>query len=394
MDANQEEGVRAGRPARTEARRPGSRERVPADASRRIGPIVPRAQALPAVWRPFARLLRIPLFYKVLLANAALVLAVAVVAPMLTVRLVRLWSSLTTGEVVALIALASVSVSVLLNALILRIALAPLRRLERTAARVQAGELGARAPLSALADRDLDRLVVTFNGMLDSTAAYRQRLREIAVRALDAAEEERKRVSRELHDGIAQSLAALRIRLRLARAARDDAERRSLLDEVSAAIGAATEEVRSIARGLRPPALDMLGLAPAIESYARGIAETTGLNVDIDLDAVGGLLSPEAELALYRVLQEALSNVVRHAGAANVRVRLRKRAGFVEAIVEDDGRGFSVDEALRDERGGLGLFGMKERASYVGGTVAIHSEPGTGTRVRATIPILEGASDG
>ncbi len=356
---------------------------------RSIGPIVALPAAMSPAQRVVARLLRVPLFYKILLANAVLVVAVAVVGPMLAVRLVRSWPGLVTGEVVGAVALAGVAVSILLNAVILRVALSPLSALERTAERVQSGELESRAALSAVADRDLERLVVTFNGMLESSASYRRRLREIAARALDAAEEERKRISRELHDGTAQTLAALRVRLRLARAAREDADRAALLEEVSEEIGAAMEEIRRIARGLRPPALDMLGLAPAIESHARSVAEATGLAVDIELDPVGGLIMPHAELALYRVLQEALSNVVRHAHAKRVRIQLRRRAGCIEAVVEDDGRGFSVEEALTDGDRGLGLFGMKERASYVGGRVEIASERGVGTRVCVTIPRLE-----
>lgn len=354
----------------------------------RLGPIVPPRPEMRRWQRAVATILGVPLFYKILLANAVIVAAVAIAGPIVTIRLLDSPQEIETAKLAGL-TLAAVLSSILINALILRLALSPLRRLEETAARVQAGDLDARAELSPVADRDLERLVVTFNGMLDSGAAYRERLREIAARALDAAEEERKRIARELHDGIAQSLAALRVRLRLARTAKEPTVREDHLEAVSAAIGEATEEVRRIARGLRPPALDMLGLAPAIESHARNLAEVTGIAVDIDLAPVGNLITPEAELALYRVLQEALSNVVRHADAGRVRVRLKRRAGFIEAVVEDDGRGFTVDEVMRDGAHGLGLFGMQERASYVGGRVEITSKPGHGTRVRVTIPKAE-----
>lgn len=356
---------------------------------RRLGPIVPRSAQVRRGWKWLAPLLRVPLFYKILLANAVLIAIVAVLGPVLAVRIVTNVPAIDPELALILIAVGGVVVSVLVNAVILRVALSPLAALERTAERVQAGNLDARAPLSPVADRNLERLVVTFNSMLESSAGYRRRLREIAAHALGAAEEERKRIARELHDGIAQSLAALRVRLRLARAARSDEERLDHLDEISEALGAATEEVRRIARGLRPPALDMLGLTPAIESHARTLSEATGIAIECDLAPVGGRLTPEAELALYRVFQEALSNVVRHSHASRVELRMRVRPGFIEASIRDNGRGFDVAEAMAENGRGLGLFGMKERASYVGGRVDIESRPGAGTKITVVIPTSE-----
>lgn len=329
-------------------------------------------------------LLRFPLFYKILIANAAIVLLVTLACAVVT----HATASGNGADYLGLLA-AGLLVSITSNALILRLALRPLVRLQETADRVQAGDLSARAEASPLADRDLERLVETFNATLDSGAAYRQRLRDIAARALNATEEERKRIARELHDGTAQTLTALRVRLRIARSLQDDAARAALLERLSAEIGEATEEVRRIAQGLRPPALDMLGLAPAIESHARAVAETVGITVETDVSGVDGLLAPEAELALYRIVQEALSNVVRHSDAGRTRITLSSTARAVTATVEDDGRGFEVDAEMAS--GGLGLFGMQERGAYVGGTVDIESEPGAGTRIRVTIPVAETA---
>jgi two-component system, NarL family, sensor histidine kinase UhpB len=329
------------------------------------------------------RLLRFPLFYKILIANVA-VLALVAVGCALVTRSTAGTESINFAFVVT----AGLALSVLSNALILRLALSPLRELEEAARRVRAGDLEARVTPTPLADRDFQRVADTFNIMLDSAEAYRQRLREVAARALNAQEEERKRIARELHDGIAQSLAALRVRLRVARSA-EGAERTSALERISADLGEATEELRRIAQGLRPPALDMLGLAPAIESCARSISDTTGLTVDTDMGAVGGQLTSDAELALYRIVQEALSNAARHAEAGSARVSLDVADGIVTAVVSDDGRGFSVDTEM--SRGGLGLFGMQERGAYVGGSVQIESEPGAGTRIVVTIPTLETA---
>lgn len=339
--------------------------------------------------RPIRALLRLPLFAKILIANATIVVLVVVTGALLAVELTAAGATRPATQLVALIALWGVVVSVAVNAVILWLALGPLKSLQHTAARVEAGELDARAELSPVADAELERLTVTFNAMLDSGVAYRTRLRDVAARALAAAEEERKRLARELHDGTAQTLASLRVRLRLARATADAEVRDAQLEQVSREIGEAIEEVRRMAKGLRPPALDMLGLAPAVDSYARSLAEAADLALDMRVDLVDGALTPEAELALYRILQEALSNVVRHSGGSRVRIGLQRANRFVELTVEDDGRGFDVDAEMSDRTRGLGLFGMQERAAYVGGRVSITSTPGRGTCVEVSVPSAE-----
>jgi two-component system sensor histidine kinase UhpB len=332
-------------------------------------------------------LLRVPLFYKILIANAALVLFGALLGSTLTASYVRASPRGSIVDLASAFALAGVGATVLVNAVILRLALQPLELLERSAARVQAGDLDARAPLSPMADRELEQLTRTFNGSLDAASAYRERLREVAARALYAAEEERKRIARELHDETAQLLAALLIRIRIVRKASDPEALEVLLDDMRREIGAALEGVRRFARGLRPPALDELGLIPAIESHIRSVSEVAGFPVRLEAEPVE--LSPEAELAVYRIVQEALSNVVRHAGATRAVVRLRREPEQLVASVEDDGTGFDV--ARVRSAGGLGLFGMSERAAYLGGRVEVKSAPGGGTRVRAEIPLSAGA---
>lgn len=331
--------------------------------------------------------LRVPLFYKILIANAVLVLVGAVVGSTVTTWFVRNEPGRSTLDLTWVMALAGVLLSLLVNALILRVALTPLQALERTAARVQEGDPDARVPLSPLADREMLRLSRTFNSMLDAGAAYRTRLREVAVRALGAAEEERKRIARELHDETAQMLAAMLIRIRVVRStATSDPEKAArMLDEMRADVGVALEGVRRFARGLRPPSLDELGLGAAIEWHARTLMEITGLLITVDAEALDGALTPEAELAVYRIVQEALSNVVRHAHATRVEVRVMRDDGNVVLEVYDDGSGFSPEEVM-GSGGGLGLFGMQERAAYLGGRVEIRSEPGAGTRIRAEVP--------
>lgn len=334
------------------------------------------------------RLLRIPLFYKILIANSVIVVLGTIGGTALTRRFLDGGESgVPTPAFVGVLALAGVVVTLLVNAAILRLALTPLKLLEQAAARVQAGDLEARAPRSLVSDRQLERLTSTFNGMLDNLESYRQRLREVAARALNAEEEERKRISRELHDDTAQTLAALLIRLRLVRAAEDAEARDRILDQLRSDLGEALERIRRFARGLRPPALDDLGLVPALESHVRGVAETAGAEIRVEAEPLGGLLTAQAELALYRIAQEALSNAVRHSAARQIELRIQERGGWVEVRVRDDGGGFEPEQAMSEEGGGLGLFGMRERAAYVGGRVEIRSRRGKGTEVRALIPV-------
>jgi two-component system, NarL family, sensor histidine kinase UhpB len=330
-------------------------------------------------------LLRVRLFYKIVLANAVIVLVGTLVGTLLTRTVIRSGADVTVSWIV-LLALIGLLVTVLVNAVIVRLALRPLQLLEETAARVQAGDRDARVPYSPLRDRELARLTTTFNRMLDNLESYHVRLTGVAIRALNAEEEERKRIARELHDDTAQSLAALLIRLRLLRAADDRQVREATLDELREEIGEALERIRRFARGLRPPALDELGLVPALESHVRSLSESVGTTIRVEAEPLEAGLSPEAELALYRIAQEAISNAVRHADAQRVLVRISQERGALLLSVADDGRGFDVERVMASEERGLGLFGMRERAAYIGAQVVIRSERGVGTEVRVTVP--------
>lgn len=332
-------------------------------------------------------LLRVPLFYKILIANSLIVVMGTVGGAFLARHYLRPGEGdVTAPALLAALALAGVVATLLVNAVILRVALSPLNLLEEAAARVQAGDLEARAPRSLVSDRRLERLTSTFNGMLDTLESYRQRLRDVAARALNAEEEERKRISRELHDDTAQTLAALLIRLRLLRGVDDSGSRDRAVEQLRSDLGEALERIRRYARGLRPPALDDLGLVPALESHVRSLGETVGAEIRVEAEPLGDVLIPQAELVLYRVAQEALSNAVRHSGAGRIELRIARLGEWVEVRVRDDGRGFAPEEVMAGEGAGLGLFGMRERAAYVGGRVEIHSAPGAGTEVRALIP--------
>lgn len=213
----------------------------------------------------------------------------------------------------------------------------------------------------------------------------RKRLRDFSEGALRSVEEERQRIARELHDDTAQRLATLMLRVRLLGHETDSDRRLKTLEELREEILETAEGVKRIARGLRPPELEEVGLAFAVQAHLRSLREGAGFSVDADIEQVDHLLTEDGKLALYRILQESLSNVVRHSGADGARVRILAEEGCVTATVEDRGRGFSADR-VQEEGAGLGLVGMQERAVMVGGRVIVDSTPGEGTRVRIELP--------
>jgi signal transduction histidine kinase len=220
----------------------------------------------------------------------------------------------------------------------------------------------------------------------------RKRLRDLNVAALGAAEAERKRIARELHDDTAQRISALLLRLRLAEreaAARGiDLGLEGFRDELAAC----GEGVRRIARGLRPPELEDAGVVAALRAHARALRDGNGLDVQVEADPVDDLLDSNGRLVLYRVVQEALANVVRHSGAERAFVTVRRDEEGVVVEVRDQGRGFVEGTVSTTLGGGLGLVGMQERAAGVGGRVRVTSETGKGTTVHIVVP--SGAESG
>lgn len=214
----------------------------------------------------------------------------------------------------------------------------------------------------------------------------RKRLRDFGAGALRASEDERARIARELHDDTAQRLATALVRLRILERSIVDDEARARIDELRADLQETAEGVRRIARGLRPPELEDAGLTAALRSYARSLHEGRGLVVHLDVEPVDRHLTHDGMLVLYRILQEALNNVARHSGSSEATLRLARSEGSIVAEVRDVGRGFSPAK-FRASGGGLGLLGMHERASMVGGRVSIDATPGEGTTVTVSIPV-------
>jgi signal transduction histidine kinase len=215
------------------------------------------------------------------------------------------------------------------------------------------------------------RLTAELQASLEDLRASRRRL-------VEAQDHERRKIERNLHDGAQQQLVALSVQLGLVERIADDPERvRAMSAQIRAALGAALDDLRDLARGIYPPLLADKGLAAAIEAQARkALLPTT-----VEADGVGRL-PQDAEAAIYFCTLEALQNVAKYAGATSAVVRLRDRNGGVEFEIEDDGRGF--DPATSTS--GTGLQGMLDRLNAIGGTLAIESRPGRGTIVRGSVP--------
>jgi signal transduction histidine kinase len=212
--------------------------------------------------------------------------------------------------------------------------------------------------------------------------------RELSARVMRAQEKERKRISRDLHDSVGQYLTGLHWSLaRLRRNEEAPEKLREQLAECARTVQVCMEEVRSVAYALHPPAIDMLGLGPAIEWQAKRFAEQSGLKVHVQLAEGIGRLEPEAEIALFRVFQECLSNVRRHAKTDEAFVWLRCDGAEMELEVKDRGVGVPAELLKRPApgRGGIGLLKMRERVEDLGGSLEVRSN-GSGTLVRARIP--------
>jgi two-component system sensor histidine kinase UhpB len=315
---------------------------------------------------PRLRSTYIPLFWRLFVPNAAVLLGAGIV----------LMIQPANGRVVALAG--GLAVLITVNLVLMRRAFAPLARLSSLMNAIDPLEPGRRLPVLG-PDSEVTQLTDAFNAMLDRLETER---RESGYRALVAEAAERRRVAAELHDEIGQRLTALLLQIdRLSRGAEPD--RREEFASTLAATKETLEGVRGLARRLRPEVLDELGLAPALRNLCDRIEKSTGVVIRRRLDMNLPPLTPDAELVVYRVAQEALTNVVRHAHSDAADVEMTARDGEVELLVRDAGVG--VGEHTAEDSSG-GIRGMRERALLIGARLEVVSADGGGTEIRLHIP--------
>lgn len=264
----------------------------------------------------------------------------------------------------------------------------PISLLAAQTARLASGEEAM--PLRASGIREIDVLERSFSRMADRITRYRAGLRRYVGSVTQSQEQERQRISRELHDETAQNLLAISRRLELLKTSQQREHLLTQLQEVRDMVADTLKGVRRISRDLRPPILEDLGLVPALQSLVRAMREGEGALPHSKFELIGdaSTLSPDDALTIYRISQEALSNVRKHANATSVRVKLALEPAQVLLEISDDGRGFEVPFILTDlaQEGHFGLTGIQERVWAAGGTLSIKSAPGLGTRLRVILP--------
>jgi two-component system sensor histidine kinase UhpB len=314
------------------------------------------------------------LLRRLFLANAAVLLGAAA---LLILTPVTISAPITLAE----LAIVAAAVVAMLAAtfLLLRRALWPLRELTARMRTVDPLDPARRLPGASGSDVEVATLVDAFNAMLDRLEEER---RGSVRRALAAQEDERSRIARELHDEIGQALTAAAMHAE--RAAHDaPASIQATLEEIAVAVRQSIDDVRRIARRLRPEALDDLGLVNALISLCRRMGEQTGARIESDLANKLPGTSPETELVIYRVAQESLANAVRHGEASRITLSLTAVDDHITLLVGDDGRG--IDFPLTADTAGVG--GMRERALLIGAQLKIRSHHGAGTEVQLDVPL-------
>ncbi|OGO10538.1 MAG: hypothetical protein A2Y93_13120 [Chloroflexi bacterium RBG_13_68_17] len=344
-------------------------------------------QSVGTLGRLRQRLQRLSIFNRVLLGNSIVIVVGAVGGTLLTRQLAvqaDLWLILVFSSL-------GILLSLLVNYRVLRSALQPLRALVGRVDQVQAGKDPGQTLLLGEADPDTQRLAAAIDSMRSRLQEHAGQLRALTMQAITAQEDERKRIARNLHDDTGQALSTLIITLERLETSLPPAasELRPRLQAARELATRTLEDLRKLVYGLRPSMLDDLGLVPAIRWFARSSLEETGAQLTFESFEDTTRLPPQVETAVFRIAQEAIHNIVRHAQAHRVAIRLDLAGEAVILRVEDDGRGFDVSrttvEAVRQRR--LGLLGIQERVELFGGDLMVDSAPGGGTRLQARVPL-------
>lgn len=286
------------------------------------------------------------------------------------------------------------TIGVTLAALLTWVLTRPILHLVEMAQAVGRADFTRRAP--RWANDEIGTLADALNAMTDALAraeterAEREQLRAQYVSGVIAAqEEERKRIARELHDSTSQTLTSLLIGLRALRDRCHDETMRQQTEELRMVVGRTLDDVHTLALQLRPSVLDDLGLPAALERHVADCRRRAPIHIDLAIKGLEDQRLPAViETAVYRIVQESLTNVVRHARAATASVFIERRHNAIRAIIEDDGCGFDLGVVSRMD-GHLGLHGIRERAELLGGSLIIESEPGCGASFFVEIPLLE-----
>jgi len=337
------------------------------------------------------RLDDLSIYQRIAIGNGFVIAIGAIAGTLLTSHLadrnIDLW-------LILLFSILGTALAVLMNAWIVKHALRPIRELSELVQNPNSGFKEMDTGGLIYSDPEIKRLAASLRTLVNQLESQNRRLRALTSHAINAQEDERKRIARGLHDDTGQAISMLMFNLQRLedKLAEESVEIGAHLDILSATRELASrtlDGLREIIYGLRPTILDDLGLLPAIRWYARLVLEPIGVKISYRVPDENIQLSSTLTTTLFRITQEAINNIERHACAQNVTIELVRRRGRVFLQVEDDGRGFDVDSsstsALRLKQ--LGLLGIRERVDLVGGELHVVSSPGRGTRLEVCIRV-------
>lgn len=327
------------------------------------------------------RLPNLSLLQRIVIANTVIIVVGAIGGTVLTVHLANVVGQL--SLILAFVAV-GVLISFFSNYILVRAALDPLYRLRDRAGAVAAGQGDVRPDVAPGADRDVRQLAQALVALVEQLESRNRELQALSQRIISAQEAERKRIARSLHDDTSQYLSMLIVELeRLEGRLPPEADQwRSQLVSCRESAQQILQELRKIIYGLRPTVLDDLGLVPAIRWYGRLMLEEAGIRANFSLPDENPCLTDQQGEALFRIAQEAISNIVQHAGACQATIDLQTGDGTVCLLVADDGCGFDP-ATIGKQR--LGLLGMEERAALIQAGFDLESAPRRGTRVRVCL---------
>ena len=263
----------------------------------------------------------------------------------------------------------------------------PIQNLVFQTRQVATGDYDAQVSLSRI--KEIKELGTAFNEMVQQIGKYRAGIRQYVADITNSQEEERKRIARDLHDDTVQTLIAIGQRIELIKGFADNpTEVRSRLSDLRTMVTTAITSVRQFSRDLRPLTLEDLGLAAAMQYLVNQLEQNDGIEVTLEIQGEVADIPNDMEIAIYRILQEALNNVRKHAHATKVSVLARFTPRQIRLSVRDNGRGFDVPDDITDftSSGNFGLMGLQERAQLFGGSIKIKSYPNQGTIMEMTIP--------
>jgi two-component system sensor histidine kinase UhpB len=331
-----------------------------------------------------------PLYDRFLIAHGLVLLAVVVTA----VVCARVFPQVPLHWLLLACIAGGLALLALVDYVIMRVLVHPLLEVARV---VEAIHRGEELPQAVEADDGNPNVRAVSSALMALVDRLEREARRYSSRLLTSIEDERRRIGRELHDETSQTLAAILISLDLAEKnlSTSNPEARARVANCKDLIQHALDQIKLLVYDLRPSMLDDLGLRPALRWYIQSHIGSTGMQVDTEFEGEDTRLPGYVETALYRIAQETLSNIVKHAHASKVSLILEVRQGYARLAIHDDGVGFDIDEVMvdREDHGGLGLLSIRERAELLNGTLNIVSGPVGGTHVYVVIPLKEGSDE-